>query len=286
MLGWKSTSQRALQLVHRIPSAVRTYAISLDAPQRFPGKKYPRVFAGKKADLYNWYSNLLHTHKDSAILFLQHEDFTADRLRKLRLDVMTAAQRSAPAPADPIPGTSSLLPMLTVVRTNIFGVALRDRPGINKSAVKKMVKGTKGSFALLTMSNFHPPQLKAILIAMAKSAPPKKPKTQEEIEQEQAAKNADPTQPGRRMKRVRPIRTPDLKVVGALIEDRVYIKEDVADVSKLPTLDTLRSQIVGLLGSSASQLAAVLVQASGGSLARTLEGFKKGLEEEQGKQSS
>jgi len=194
---------------------------------------------------------------------------------------MTAAQRSAPSLANPTSEAS--LPTLTVVRTNIFGVALRDRAGIDKSAVKKMVKGTKGSFALLTMSNFHPPQLKAILAAMAKSAPPKKPKSQEEIEQEQAAKKADPAQPGRRMKRVRPIRTPELKVVGALIEDRVYIKGAVADVCKLPTLDALRSQIVGLLGSPTSQLAAVLAQASGGSLARTLEGFKKGLEEESNK---
>jgi len=194
---------------------------------------------------------------------------------------MTAAQRSAPSLANPTSEAS--LPTLTVVRTNIFGVALRDRAGIDKSAVKKMVKGTKGSFALLTMSNFHPPQLKAILAAMAKSAPPKKPKSQEEIEQEQAAKKADPAQPGRRMKRVRPIRTPELKVVGALIEDRVYIKGAVADVCKLPTLDALRSQIVGLLGSATSQLAAVLAQASGGSLARTLEGFKKGLEEESNK---
>lgn len=281
MLGWKSTSQRTLRLVHRKPLTIRTYAISLDAPQRLPGKKYPRVFTGKKADLYNWYSNLLQTYKDSVILCLQHEEFTADRLRKLRLDIMTAAQRSAPSLANPTSEAS--LPTLTVVRTNIFGVALRDRAGIDKSAVKKMVKGTKGSFALLTMSNFHPPQLKAILAAMAKSAPPKKPKSQEEIEQEQAAKKADPAQPGRRMKRVRPIRTPELKVVGALIEDRVYIKGAVADVCKLPTLDALRSQIVGLLGSPTSQLAAVLAQASGGSLARTLEGFKKGLEEESNK---
>ena len=281
MLGWKSTSQRTLRLVHRKPLTIRTYAISLDAPQRLPGKKYPRVFTGKKADLYNWYSNLLQTYKDSVILCLQHEEFTADRLRKLRLDIMTAAQRSAPSLANPTSEAS--LPTLTVVRTNIFGVALRDRAGIDKSAVKKMVKGTKGSFALLTMSNFHPPQLKAILAAMAKSAPPKKPKSQEEIEQEQAAKKADPAQPGRRMKRVRPIRTPELKVVGALIEDRVYIKGAVADVCKLPTLDALRSQIVGLLGSATSQLAVVLAQASGGSLARTLEGFKKGLEEESNK---
>lgn len=149
-----------------------------------------------------------------------------------------------------------------------------------------MVKETKGSFALLTLPDFHPPQLKAVLDAMKKSAPPKPPKTPEQLAQELEAKNADPVTPGRRMKRVRQIRTPELKLVGALIEGRVFLKEGTHDVSKLPSLETLRSQIVGLLGSPAAQLSAVLNQASGGTLARTLEGFKKGLEEEQGEQPS
>ncbi|KAJ3552443.1 hypothetical protein NP233_g12883 [Leucocoprinus birnbaumii] len=287
MLGWKSTSQNTLRLANRVPSSTRTYAISLDPPQRLPGKKYPRVFKDKKADQYNWYTNLLTSHSNTPVLFLQHEDFSADRLRKLRLDITTAAQHSLPPSlAGPAPETTPSLPTLTVVRTSILGAALRDLPGINRPAVKKMLKDSKGSFALLTLPDFHPPQLKAILAAMEKSVPPKQPKTPEELAQEEAAKNADPAQPGRRMKRSRPIRTPDLKIVGALVEGRVYLKEGISDVSKLPTLDTLRSQIVGLLGSPASQLAAVLGQASGGALARTLEGFKKGLEDEQGGQSS
>lgn len=279
MLGWKSTGQCASWLAHRISSTTRTYAISLDPPQRLPGKKYPRVFKDKKAFQYNWYTSILQTNADSPILFLQHEDFTAERLRKLRLDISTAAQRVAPSLASPVPNIPVPTPTLTVVRTSILGAALRDLPGINKSSVKKMVKDAKGSFALLTLPNFHPPQLKAVLRAMEKSVPPKSPKTPEEIKQELAAKNADPATPGRRMKRVRQIRTPDLKVVGALIEGRVFLQEGVVDVSKLPTLETLRSQIVGLLSSPATQLAAVLSEASGGRLARTLEGFKKGLEE-------
>jgi ribosomal protein L10 len=75
-------------------------------------------------------------------------------------------------------------------------------------------------------------------------------------------------------------------VMGALIEGRVFGMEGVRDVSKLPTLDTLRAQIVGLLSSPAVQLAAVLSEASGGKLARTLEGLKKGLEENQGAEAS
>jgi ribosomal protein L10 len=88
------------------------------------------------------------------------------------------------------------------------------------------------------------------------------------------------------MQRVRPVLTPELVVMGALIERRVFGMEGVRDVSKLPTLDTLRAQIVGLLSSPAVQLAAVLSEASGGKLARTLEGLKKGLEESRDAEAS
>jgi ribosomal protein L10 len=246
------------------------------------GKKYPRVFPDKKASQYTWYTSLLQTSVDSPILFLQHHDFTANRLKTLRADINTAAQRAVSGEADASPS----LPTLTVVRTSILGVALRDLPGVKRSSVKKMVNDTKGSFALLTLPNFHPPQLQAVLRAMEKSVPPKPPKTPEQIKQELEAKNADPATPGRRTKRVRKTKIPDLKVVGALIEGRVFLPEGVKDVSTLPTLDTLRSQVIGLLGSPASQLAAVLGQASGGSLARTLEGFKRGLEESAEQQPS
>ena len=54
-----------------------------------------------------------------------------------------------------------------------------------------------------------------------------------------------------------------------------------ACVADLSTLDALRAQIVGLLSAPAAQLAMVLSEASGGKLARTLEGFKKSLEPEE-----
>ena len=66
------------------------------------------------------------------------------------------------------------------------------------------------------------------------------------------------------------------------MEGRVFVKSGLEQVAKLPTLDTVRAQIVGLLSAPAAQLSGVLSMASGGQLARTLEGLKKGLEEEQG----
>lgn len=141
-----------------------------------------------------------------------------------------------------------------------------------------MIDNQNGSFAVLTFPSFHPPELNAVLRAMDRSVPPKPPKTDEQIKQELAVKNADPAQPGKRIKRVRKVRTPELKLMGAILENRVLLPSGVKDISKLPTLDTLRAQVVGLLSSPASHLTAILSEASGGKLARTLEGFKKSLE--------
>ena len=265
-----------------VPPKARGYAISVKPPKPLQGKKTPRVFKDKKAFQYNWYSRILKTNTTSPLLLLHYNEFTAQRLKKLRSDIAAAAQKVQPTLASPLPTSSPALPTLTVVRTSIFGAALRDLPNINLAEVEKMVDNQSGGFAVLSLPSLHPPQLNAILRAMDRSVPPKPPKTAEEIKQALDEKNADPAQPGRRMKRVRQVRIPGLKLMGAIIENRVFLPRNVQDVSKLPTLDTLRAQIVGLLSAPASQLAAVLSEASGGKLARTLAGLQKGLEESEG----
>ncbi|KAJ3516257.1 hypothetical protein NLJ89_g1230 [Agrocybe chaxingu] len=276
---------RSHRLAFRRPqvlSTTRSYAISVQPPKLLPGKKMPRVFKDKKAFQYNWYSRILQSNTTSPILLLHHVDFTAQRLKKLRADIASAAQKVQPSLASPLPVTSlttTVQPTLTVVRTSIFGAALRDLPHVNLAEVEKMINNQPGAFAVLSLPSLDPPLLNAILRAMDRSVPLKPPKTEEEINQELEQKNADPAQPGKRMKRQRQIRTPGLKVMGAVIENRVFLPQDVQDVSKLPTLYALRAQIVGLLSAPASQLAAMLGEASGGKLARTLEGLKKGLEE-------
>lgn len=134
-----------------------------------------------------------------------------------------------------------------------------------------------GGLMILSLPTLDPPKLSAILRALERSVP--KPKTKEVGKK---AGEDDGHIPGRKQKRQRPMLDPELVVLGALIEGRVFGVEGVRNVASLPTLDTLRSQIVGLLSSPAVQLAAVLGEASGGRLARTLEGLKKGMEEGQG----
>lgn len=203
---------------------------------------------------------------------------------QLRKDIAAAAAKVAPPSlATLTPGSVSEpmpVPQFTVVSTNFFGVALRNYSPMDAENVKAMADLVEGGLAVLSFPNFNPPQLDAVLRVLSRRVPPRKPKTPEQLAQE-AKDAADAFVPGRRPKRQRPTPIPDLKVVGALIEGRVLQAAEVKDVAKLPTLDTLRAQLVGLLSAPSAQLAAVLSQASGGQLARTLEGLKKSLEEEE-----
>ena len=273
----------------RIPCTTRGYAISVQLPKAPKGKTKQRVFKDKKAFQFNWYTKILQTSTKAPILILHHHDFTAQRLKVLRADISTAFRKSSASLSSPRPSTPALAPLpeptLTVVRTGIFGAALRELPNINLQEVERMINNQAGSFAVLTFPSFNPPQLNAVLRAMDHSVPPKRPKTNEELKLELEARNADPAQPGKRMKRMRQIRIPELKLMGAILENQVFLPSGVKDISKLPTLDTLHAQVVGLLSSPATHVAAILGEASGGRLARTLEGFKQSMEALSEKQS-
>ncbi|KAJ8084763.1 hypothetical protein PM082_003540 [Marasmius tenuissimus] len=270
-------------------TTTRNYAILVKEPNQLPGKKYPRVFSGKKLFQYNWYTRILDsTHDGSPLIFLHYDSFSANRLKKLRNDLSSAARKhhatQQKASLDgPQPITEADLPSVTVVRTGVFGAALRAqaKTGVNMNDVEHMLNDTPGNYAVLKLPVLDPPYLSAVLRAMGRSVPPRPPKTPEQLKKEQDAKNADPDTPGRRMKRQRAELIPDLKVMGALIEGKVFLPKGVKDVAGLPKMETLRAQIIGLLSAPGAQLAGVLSQAAGGQLARTLEGLKKSLEEEQ-----
>lgn len=260
--------------------------VSVTPPVVFPKKPIPRVYSERKNYLYNQYTRLFKDSSSSPLIFLQHTDFSVPRLIQLRSEIAQVARRHATPPpslASPTPGAilpEPELPTLTIIRTSLFGVALRNFNPIDAATSNEIAKIVTGGLAVLSLPRLNPPQLNAVLRAMSRSIPPRKPKTPEQMEQER--KDAEAAfVPGRRPKRQRPVPIPDLKVVGALIEGRVFQAQGVQDVAQLPTLDTLRAQIVGLLSTPATQLAMVLSEASGGKLARTLEGLKKSLEEGQ-----
>ncbi|KAI0271482.1 hypothetical protein BC834DRAFT_859846 [Gloeopeniophorella convolvens] len=270
----------------------RSYSLSVKAPRVYESKPAPRVYSEKKTFLYHQYLRLLQSTADSPLIFLQHNKFSVPRLIKLRKDILQAAARhAAPAPSLAHPGPAPVhaapaQPTLSVIRTSLFGVALRDFAPLDAPTSEAIARTVQGGLAILSLPHLNPPQLHAILRALDRSAPKPKPPTPEELRAAAALDAADPPNPGRRVKRLRKVHEPELAVMGALIEGRVFKAEGVAEVARLPALDTLHAQIVGLLSSPGAQLAAVLSQASGGKLARTLEGLQKSLAESEADASS
>ncbi|KAI0778845.1 hypothetical protein BD413DRAFT_609402 [Trametes elegans] len=262
---------------------VRTYAMSLNPAVVHPRKSVPRRYSERKTYLYNQYTRLLQSSRDRPLILFEHSDFSARRLIQLRADIADAATKhakaatlAAPTPA-PAPRAADTLPTFTILRTSIFGVALRELSPLGNGAEAELATSVDSTLAVLSFPTLNPPQLKAVLRVLARSVPPRHPKTPEEIEAQKKAEEAAFV-PGRRPKRQRPTPVPDLKLLGAVIEGRLFKTEGVKSVAELPTLDGLRAQLVGLLSAPASQLSMVLNEAGGAKLARTLEGFKKSLE--------
>jgi ribosomal protein L10 len=264
----------------------RSYSVSVKSPRVYEKKPTPRVYSEKKTFLYHQYLRLLESTTHSPLVFLQHNKFSVPRFIQLRKEIAQAASRHATPPpslANPGPNpvqVAPMLPTLSVIRTSLFGVALRDFVPIDAKTSEEIAQTVQGGLVVLSLPVFNPPQLQAILRALQRSVPKPKPPTPEELKRAATLEAQDPPNPGRRVKRSRRIHEPELTLMGALIEGRVFKAEGVKEVARLPTLGTLHAQIVGLLSSPGMQLAAVLSEASGGKLARTLEGLKKSLEDE------
>ncbi|TRM61663.1 hypothetical protein BD626DRAFT_501770 [Schizophyllum amplum] len=254
----------------------RGMAISVAPPKyAMPG----RTFSGKKADQYEWYTAMLAASHTSPLLVLNFLEFRADKLVQLRQDIIQASRRvHKPTPDAPPRPT----PTFTAVRSSIFGAALRDYPDLNLDTVTRITEGVTGPVGVLALPTLDPPELSAVLRALDRNFPPRPPKTEQELQAEEAAKRADPHTPGRREKRMRPIRVPEIKLLGAMIDGQMLAPPRLQEVSKLPSLPTLHAQLVGLLSAPASQLTMVLNEASGGKLHRTLQGLQKSLEEQAG----
>lgn len=244
----------------------------------------PREYSVRKTFLFNQYSRLLNTN--IPLLLLSHKNFTAQGLIKLRRDIASLklaspspSLESSSGPISAAPGA----PQFIVVQTSLLGVALRDGLELDTKIKRKFARVVSpDALAILTLPSLHPPQLASLLRILNRAVPRKPPPLtpEQQVEAEEAARLAileNPT-PGRRMKRFRPNLPPELELKGALIEGRLFLRDELDAISRLPSLETLQGQLLGLISMPAMQIAGVLSQAAGGQLARTLEGFKKGLE--------
>lgn len=273
-------------------SQSRTYAISVKPPKPWPGKNMDaRLFNADKTFLYQQFISLLGRSTGRPLLFLWHKNFKANAMAKMRGDIHAAAlpKGSPSLSMTPLPPAPESMPQFSVLQTSVFGVALRHFAPLDQEAIEQIASMvTEGNLAVLSLSGLDPPILHAVIRALERAVP-RPPKQAEspsplqsaavKLKGKAAGTEDEGFVPGRRQKRRRPILTPELRIAGALIEGRVFGVEALKNVAQLPTLETLRAQIVGLISSPAVQLAMVLGEASGGRLARTLEGLKKGMEE-------
>ncbi|KAH7886225.1 hypothetical protein F5I97DRAFT_1233504 [Phlebopus sp. FC_14] len=281
MLSLSSSSSSSRVALRSPQLFVRSYAVSILPPLVYEGKPVPRRYGQRKTFLFNQYTRMLGAGRESPMIFLQHKEFTARRLQNVRREIDLASSKVSPTSTAASSPMAS--PRLTIMKTSLFGVALRNFAPLDAEAISQIAKLVEGGFAVLSLPSLHPPQLNAVIRAIDRAVPPKKAATEQEVAKGDKGKGKEDEDfiPGRASPRIRPVLMPELRVVGALIEGRVFSAAQVKDVASLPPLDTLRAQIVGLLSSPATQLAAVLSEASGGRLARTLEGLKKAMEEGQ-----
>ncbi|GAA5956739.1 hypothetical protein JCM21900_002167 [Sporobolomyces salmonicolor] len=213
------------------------------------------------------------------VLFLRPGDFTAQEWRALRGQLAAAAPA---APADPHEHQLKL----TLLRPGLLPALLRSAsasafasasasaststesgPASSSSSVLASLdlshlstaSHLSGPLAVLTSSSLHPPTLSRVLSLLqtfSRTPPPNAPPP---------APDAPPLE--------------RLELLSSLLEkSQAATPQRTKEVGDLPSLDVLRAQIVGLLSAPGARITGVL-GARASEVGRTLEGFKKGLEE-------
>lgn len=229
----------------RLLNISRGYATTIPvAPPKPPKPPAPpvdpnRIYTSRKSSLHTEYSTLVQ--KSPFFLLLGHQNFTVAKFTTLRKDLAKLKPSAALAHHQPSA-------KLSVIRHAIFGAALKS----SQPRAVPLLSSVQGPTAMLAFPTLDPPQLKAVLRMIDRAIPKPQPGAH----------------PG-----------PSLKVIGAYVDGRVLQPAGIQALSTLPSLDTLRAQLVGLLSAPAAQIAGVLDQARGGRLSRTLDGLRASLEE-------
>lgn len=81
-------------------------------------------------------------------------------------------------------------------------------------------------------------------------------------------------------------KTQRMGVISALVDHRAANQVELTHIANLPPLDQIYAELLAVIESPARSVFGVLQSAAGGELARTLEGFRIGLEEQQQQASS
>lgn len=197
------------------------------------------------------------------LLFLRPGDFSAQEWRNLRAAIALVP----PPPSSDPPSASGL--KLTVLRPGLLPALLRSPslPSTLSTTHLSLPTHLSGPLAVLTSPNpLHPPTLLALLQILNQFSLSPSP-------------HADPVDP---KAKVKPEVVERLKLLSSVVERETSLgPEATRDVGKLPTLEVLRSMVVGLLSSPAARIVGVVGERAR-TVGRTVEGFKLGLEAKEG----
>jgi diketogulonate reductase-like aldo/keto reductase/ribosomal protein L10 len=214
---------------------------SLDvAPVARPG----RTYTARKAFLYEQYARLIA--ESPLMIVLTHHNLSVADVSRIRRDLA-----AIPAPEEGVQAS------LTTVRSGVLRPLLRNHASLG---VQSLEEALEGPTALLTVGALSPSHLSRVLAVLERHSGAK---AMAAAAQEGAA----------------PAKVPRIVPLIGLVQGRSLRLPALKAVGELPDLATLRAQLVGLLSSPASQLAAVLSRAAGGDIALALEARKRSLEE-------
>ncbi|KAG8752083.1 hypothetical protein FRC14_007352 [Serendipita sp. 396] len=237
-----------------------------------------RKFSPLKTHLFAQYANIIQNN--AVILLLSMKDVPIPIIQKLRADLIgTAMPKTASNPFGIPKGSSSERekPTLLSIRAHMFVAAMRKDHTAN-AAQRAVVPLLEGPISVVLLPKLDPGHLLSVLKVLERINPKGATASRQKALGDDPL--AMPPPGGGGVRRAKPPPTPIVTVVGGITEGRLFMLPELRDVTKLPSLETLHSQLIGLLSAPASQLAGVLGQAAGGSVVRTLDGFRRGLEEE------
>lgn len=247
-MSLRSTIQTLVPVASRCAS---TSAVRLPKTPTPSAETPERVYTDRKTYLYDYYTHLLQTSQ--LVLLFQHDNLSVSDLQKIRQGMAkitpppsSSSSSSSSETVKPTPRAS-----LTILRTGILSALTRHQ----SIPFPKL----KGQTALLTSPTLSPKYMSQILTSIQRTIK----KNQREGTKDQLVKQ------------------PELKLLFGYMEGRQLLEVgDVDKLGKLPDLDGLRSQLVGLLEMRGRELVGVLGQAGGGGLVRTLQGRQNDLKGE------
>lgn len=242
--------------------SVRTYAsgppapkpVKIKEPKVLPYQQTRKELSDRKVFLYNKYQRLFQ--ESELILLLETENVSVALMESIR-----KAMAKIPFPAadkerlDRLAHEEWTLPTasLTMARTGLLRPVCR---ADTSEAIQALQPHLNGQVVLLSSRSLSPQYIGKVLRAIERPIA--------------SAAGAIDANSG--------IKPPRMTPVAAVVERRkLFDAKALPAMTKLPSLPVLQSQLVGLLSTPGQQLASILSQAGGGTLAATLEARRRDL---------